>query len=121
MWQKLQAACGEKKRSGGSIFSACAAYDCHARRVEKSTGRAGRVADANLVTCPTVPGEALPGERARRRAVEGHTKAGVPVATGVASQAGPAVTLEIAPRRLGRATSAAPPRVGGLVVRLKWR
>ena len=91
MWQKLQAACGEKKRSGGSIFSACAAYDCHVRRVEKSTGRAGRVADADLVTCPTVPGKALPGERARRRAVEGsgawpittpcHTKAGVPAAT----------------------------------------
>jgi len=30
---------------------------------------------------PFVPGKALPGEKARRRAVEGIAKAGVPVAT----------------------------------------
>lgn len=31
-----------------------------------------------------VPGKALPGEEARRRAVEGNTKAGVPVAMRIA-------------------------------------
>jgi hypothetical protein len=68
-----------------------------------------------------VPGKALPGERARRRAVEGH--GGRPIRPTLpllrpASQwrresppnAGPTVTLETTPRRLGKATSVGPLR-----------
>jgi DNA repair photolyase len=53
-----------------------------------------------------VPGKALPGERARRRAVEGHTKAGVPVAMRIRPLAEPTVTLEHHPRRLGKTSGA---------------
>jgi hypothetical protein len=41
-----------------------------------------------------VPGEALPGVRARRRAVEGCTKAGVPVAMRIVPMPRPTVALE---------------------------
>ena len=40
------------------------------------------------------PGKALSGDRARRRAVEGDTKAGVPVAMTNRLQAEPTVALE---------------------------
>jgi hypothetical protein len=42
-----------------------------------------------------VPGKALPGGRARRRAVEGYTKAGVPVAMRIVPKPRPTVALEI--------------------------
>jgi hypothetical protein len=59
-----------------------------------------------------VSGKAFPEVIARRLAVEGSTKAGVP-AIGVRpiSQTVPTVTFEVHPRRLGMATS--PPRLGG--------
>ena len=61
-----------------------------------------------------VPGKALPGGRARRRAVEGHTKAGVPAGGDVSRfpQPRPTVTLEVYPRRLGKAASVNAPNVG---------
>ena len=50
--------------------------------------------DADLVPWQTVPAEAFAGERARRRAVEGLTKAGFPAMAKAISIPRPTVTLE---------------------------
>jgi hypothetical protein len=52
-----------------------------------SSGRMESPAQMRIWSRREVPGKALPGEEARRRAVEGPTKAGVPGTTRVVSRA----------------------------------